>query len=62
MKKIIRINPKNPLRFQNTLGANTSLIQPKLRKLLSNQRFDNIAAATQLHFENLMKTWLKNAI
>ena len=62
MQQIIRINPNNPLRFQNTMGRVGSNLQPKLRKLLINQRFDNIAAAAQQHFENLMKSWVSNAI
>jgi carbamoyltransferase len=62
MRKLIRINPNNPLRFQNTVGAVMSTIQPRLRKLLMNQRFDNVAAATQQHFEDLMKKWVENAI
>src|SRR5919109_1663090 len=33
-----------------------------LRKLLMNQRFDNVAAAAQQHFEDLMKKWVENAI
>ena len=33
-----------------------------LRKILSGQRFDNIAAATQEWFETLITKWIKNAI
>ncbi len=62
MKKIIRLNPKNPLVFQNTISAYCAFVQSKLRKLLSGQRFDNIAAAAQLWFEKLMITWIRNAI
>jgi carbamoyltransferase len=63
MKKIIRVHPHNPLRFENTVGTiRSSTIQSKLRKLLVNQRFDNVAAAAQQHFEDLMKRWVQNAI
>lgn len=62
MKRIIRINPRNPLEFQNTIGAYCSGVQPKLRKLLAGQRFDNIAAATQLWYEELLTQWMRNAI
>jgi carbamoyltransferase len=62
VRKIIRIDEHKPLRFQNTIGAIGSNIQPKLRKLLANQRFDNIAAAAQQHLEDLMKKWVENAI
>lgn len=62
MKKIIRINPKNPLEFQNTIGATGTQIQTKLKKILSTQRFDNIAAACQKHFEDIVTQWIKNAV
>ncbi len=62
IENIIRINPKNPLEFQNTLGACGTQIQNKLRKMLSGQRFDNIAAASQLHFERIVTKWIENGI
>jgi len=62
MKKIIRINPKNKLEFQNTFGSYLKSMQPKLRKLLAYERFDNIAAACQLYYEMLICEWVKNAI
>ncbi|HLI47007.1 MAG TPA: carbamoyltransferase C-terminal domain-containing protein [Geobacterales bacterium] len=62
MKKIIRINPKNKLEFENTFGSYLKSMQPKLRKLLAYERFDNIAAACQLYFEMLVCEWVENAI
>jgi len=62
MKKFVRINPKKPLEFQNVSGAYLSQIQPKLRKELAEQRFDNIAAACQTYFEELVTQWVKNCI
>jgi carbamoyltransferase len=62
MRKIIRVDPHNPLRFQNTIGGVSDFIQPKLRNLLKNQRFDNVAAAVQQHLEDLMKKWVRNAV
>ena len=62
VKKIIRINPRNPLEFQNSIGAYCSGVQSKLRKQLAGHRFDNIAAATQLWFEELVTTWIRTAI
>jgi carbamoyltransferase len=63
MRKIIRLHPHNPLCFENTIGTiRSSAIQSKLRKLLVNQRFDNIAAAAQQHLEDLLKKWVQNAI
>ena len=62
MRKIVRIHPRRPLEFQNTLGAYSTELQGKLRKLLAGQRFDNIAAACQKHFEDLVTQWVRNAI
>jgi carbamoyltransferase len=62
MQKIVRIHPRRPLEFQNTIGAYSTEIQGKLRKLLAGQRFDNIAAACQKHFEDLVTQWVRNAV
>jgi carbamoyltransferase len=62
IEKIIRINPNKPLEFQNTLGAYCIYAQKKLIKLLSGKRFDNISAATQEYFEELVSEWVSNAI
>ena len=65
MRKMIKINPSNELQFKNTLGPlwiGGSAIQPSLRKILQNQRFDNVAAAAQQHLEEMMKKWISNAV
>jgi carbamoyltransferase len=65
MRKMIKINPSQGLRFKNTIGPvwiGGSAIQSRLSKLLQNQRFDNVAAAAQQHLEDLMKKWISNAI
>jgi len=62
MRKIIRINPKNPLEFQNTFRSYLKSMQKKLRKLLEGERFDNIAAACQAYYEELFTQWVRNAI
>lgn len=62
MRQIARVNPKNPLEFENTIGAYCSYVQPKLQRLLAEQRFDNISAAAQEHFEQILQQWVKNAI
>jgi len=59
MRRIIRINPKKPLEFENKISP---FIQSKLQSMLSRQRFDNIAAAAQQHLEDLLVAWVKNAI
>lgn len=62
IRKIVRVNPKKPLEFENTIGAYVDRVQKKLVRLLAEQRFDNISAATQQHFEDIIVQWVKNAI
>ena len=62
IRSLIRINPRKPLEFENTSGKCGTQVQKVLRRLLTGQRFDNIAAACQLHFEELMVQWVRNAI
>lgn len=62
MRRMITINPKKPLEFQNTSGAYLSQTQSLLRKKLAEQRFDNIAAACQTYFEELIAKWVTNCI
>ena len=62
IKQIIDIDESNPLKFKNKMDTFKPLFQLKLHNLLAGQRFDNIAAATQEWFENLVTRWIKNAI
>jgi carbamoyltransferase len=62
MRSLIRINPHEPLEFQNTSGKCGTQVQRVLRKKLAGARFDNIAAACQKHFEDLMVRWVRNAV
>lgn len=62
LRKIIRINPKKPLEFENISGHYLKDLQPLYQSLLAGQRFDNIAAATQQLFEELVIQWVKNAV
>lgn len=59
MRRLIKINPKNPLEFKNTISP---LPQTKLQTLLYHQRFDHIAAAAQQYLEELLVTWIRTAI
>ena len=59
MKRIIGLNPKHPLEFENRISP---FIYSKLQTMLSRQRFDNIAAAAQKYLEDLLVTWVRNAI
>ncbi len=62
MRSLIRIHPRRPLEFQNTSGKCGTRVQTILRRVLAGERFDNIAAACQQHFEDLMVNWVRNAI
>ena len=62
IKQIIDIDKTNPLKFRNKIDAYMRAMQPKLRDLLKNDRFDNIAAATQSWFETLITKWVSNAV
>ena len=62
MRKLIRVNPLKPLEFQNTSGRYLAGLQPLLRKRLAEQRFDNVAAACQQHYEDILVQWVKNCI
>lgn len=62
LRKVIRINPKKPLEFENTSGYYLKKMQLFYQSVLIGQRFDNIAAATQRLFEELVIQWVKNAI
>lgn len=62
MRRLVRVNPHKPLEFQNTSGAYLSQVQTRLRKRLAEQRFDNIAAACQTYFEEMVAQWVRNCI
>lgn len=62
LRKLFRINPFHPLEFENISGHYLKKMQSVYRKVLSGYRFDNIAAATQRFFEELVIKWVKNAI
>ncbi len=62
MRSLVRVHPSRPLEFQNTSGKCGTQVQKVLGRELAGQRFDNIAAACQMHFEELMVQWVRNAI
>lgn len=62
MKQMITIDELNPLKIKSKLQTQVPLLIKDMRELLKDQRFDNIAAATQLWFEMLMTKWISNAI
>ena len=62
IKQIIEIDKTTPLKFRNKIDAYMHAMQPKLRDMLKNDRFDNIAAATQSWFETLITKWVSNAV
>lgn len=62
LRGVVRINPQKSLEFENISGYYLKKIQTFYQKALIGQRFDNIAAATQQLFEELVIQWVKNAI
>ncbi|MDH5401082.1 MAG: hypothetical protein OEY49_01215 [Candidatus Heimdallarchaeota archaeon] len=62
VNSLVGINPKNPLEFKNYSGAYSNHLQKKFSKLFVEQRFDNLAAATQKVFEENVVKWVKNSI
>lgn len=62
LRKAVRINPQKSLEFENISGHYLKKMQDFYQKVLAGQRFDNIAAATQKLFEELVVQWVKNAI
>src|SRR2546426_5030379 len=62
MRSLVRVHPSRPLEFQNTSGRCGTQVQNVLLKQLAGQRFDNIAAACQKHFEDLIVQWVRNAV
>lgn len=62
LRNVVRISPQKPLEFENISGHYLKRMQLVYRTLLAGERFDNIAAATQTYFEELVLQWVKNAI
>ncbi len=62
MRSLIRLHPRRSLEFQNTSGKCGTRVQKVLRKRLAGQRFDNVAAACQEHFEDLLVQWVRNGV
>lgn len=62
MRRICTLDSEHPLRFRNILGPYGKNSQGKLRKMFAGERFDNITAACQEWFEELVIQWVKNAI
>jgi carbamoyltransferase len=50
------------LKFRNKTGRSHQRLQRYYRRKLAGQRFDNLSAACQLVFEELMLKWVHNAI
>jgi len=62
LRKVVRINPRKSLEFENISGYYLKKMQFFYKKALAGYRFDNIAAATQKLFEELSLEWIKNCI
>lgn len=62
LRKVVRVNPQKPLEFENISGYYLKKMQLFYQRALAGYRFDNIAAATQKHFEELVIEWVKNSV
>jgi carbamoyltransferase len=60
--KIMRLNPKNKLVFQNKTNRYMETLQPMFQKLLKYKRFDHVAAGAQKFYEDILVSWIKEAI
>lgn len=56
------IDPANPLCFKRRIPEGTGFIGPRLAKDLKRLRFDNLSAGLQVFTEELLVTWVKNAV
>ena len=57
-----KINPNNPMQIINTSGAWKWQFYKKLQKDIGFARFDIVAGALQEMFEQVVVTWVQNAI
>jgi carbamoyltransferase len=62
LREVIRINPRNPLEFENTSGHYLKRMQRVYHRRLAGKRFDHVAAGTQTLFEELVVQWVRNAV
>ena len=62
MRRLMTIDEGDPLRFRNISGACDNQVYKKLRNWLEGARFDNIAAAVQRYYEELMCKWVRSAV
>ena len=62
IKNMIDVDKTNPLKFTNLIGPHGIPSQVTLRRILSDHRFDNIAAACQTWFEKLITDWIRAGI
>jgi len=62
IKNMIDVDKTNPLKFKNLIGPHGIPSQVTLRRILSDHRFDNIAAACQTWFEKLITNWIRAGI
>ncbi|MBI4136897.1 hypothetical protein HY469_02435, partial [Candidatus Roizmanbacteria bacterium] len=61
-RKIMRLNPTHPLEFENRTRYYHYQLQALYRKHLFKKRFDHIAAGVQKFFEELVCSWVGEAI
>lgn len=61
-RPLIRLRSGRPLEFENTTGRYLSQLGPLYQRSLSKKRFDHIAAGVQKAFEELVTSWVCEAV
>lgn len=61
-RKVMCLNPENPLEFKNKTYKYMESLQPFYQKELKYMRFDHVAAGVQKFFEEIVVAWVKACI
>lgn len=61
-RNVMRLNPAKPLEFQNRTRYYHFQLQTIYRKYLARKRFDHVAAGAQKFFEEIVCSWVREAV
>lgn len=61
-RRVFRLNPDNPLEFENRTWRYLETFEPLYRKLLVYKRFDHIAAGVQKFFDDIVCQWIREGV
>ena len=59
-RKMVRLNPKNPLAFENVSGVWKWQYLKRLSNIFERERFDNVAGGLQKFLEEIVTEWVGN--